>query len=128
MLSAIGSYIDRVIPFGHVILRIIYLAVSFALVSAMFAAIYKVLPDCDIAWRDVRLGAVVTAALFTIGKYLISLYIGSSAIVTSHGAAASVIVLLIWLYYSAQIFLVGAEFTKIYALRRGSRAGQASPS
>ncbi|MFL5280481.1 MAG: YhjD/YihY/BrkB family envelope integrity protein [Rhodopila sp.] len=79
-------------------------------------------------WRDVRLGAVVTTALFTIGKYLISLYIDSSAIVTSYGAAASVIVLLIWLYYSTQIFLVEAEFTKIYALRRGSRAGQASPS
>src|SRR4051794_4046594 len=128
MLSAIGSYIDRVIPFGHVILRIIYLAVSFALVSAMFAAIYKVLPDRDIAWRDVRLGAIVSAALFTIGKYLISLYIGSSAIVTSYGAAASVIVMLIWLYYSAQIFLVGAVFTKVYAMRRGSRTGQASPS
>jgi len=128
ILSAIGSYIDRVIPFGHVILRIIYLAVSFALVAAMFAAIYKVLPDRDIAWRDVRLGAIVSAALFTIGKYLISLYIGSSAIVTSYGAAASVIVMLIWLYYSAQIFLVGAVFTKVYAMRRGSRTGQASPS
>jgi membrane protein len=102
--------------------------VSFALVAAMCAAIYKVLPDREIAWRDVRLGAIVSAVLFTIGKYLISLYIGSSAIVTSYGAAASVIVMLIWLYYSAQIFLVGAVFTKVYAMRRGSRAGQASPS
>jgi membrane protein len=128
ILSAIGAYIDRVIPFGHVILRIIYLAVSFSLIATMFAAIYKVLPDSDIAWQDVRLGAIVTAILFTIGKYLISLYIGSSTIVTSYGAAASVIVMLLWLYYSAQIFLIGAEFTKVYALRRGSRSGQAAPS
>jgi membrane protein len=126
LLSAIGSYVDNIIPFGHLILRIIYLAASFALIAAMFAAIYKILPDRDIAWRDVRHGAIVTAVLFTIGKYLISLYIGSSAIATSYGAAASVIVMLLWLYYSAQIFLLGAEFTKVFALRRGSHSGNGS--
>jgi membrane protein len=124
ILSAIGSYIETVIPFGLVILRAINFALSFGLIAVMFAAIYKVLPDCDISWRDVRFGAIVTAVLFIIGKYLISLYIGSSAIVTSYGAAASIIVLLIWLYYSAQIFLLGAEFTKVFALQRGKHIGQ----
>jgi membrane protein len=128
LLSAIGRYVDNMIPFGHLILRIIYLTVSFALIAAMFAAIYKILPDRDIAWRDVRHGAIATTILFTIGKYLISLYIGSSAIATSYGAAASVIVMLLWLYYSAQIFLIGAEFTKVFALRRGSRSGHGSTS
>ncbi|PPQ30175.1 ribonuclease BN [Rhodopila globiformis] len=126
VLTAVGNTIDTVIPFGHALLRIAYMAVSFGLIAVMFAAIYKVLPDCDISWHDVRIGAVVTALLFTIGKYLIGLYIGSSAIVTSYGAAASVIVLLIWLYYSAQIFLLGAEFTKVFAAHRGKRIGQAA--
>jgi membrane protein len=123
LLRTVGRYVDLVVPFGQVILQGINLVISLTLITTLFAAIYKVLPDRSIAWRDVWCGAAATAVMFTIGKSLISLYIGSSAIATSYGAAASVIVLLIWVYYSAQIFLLGAEFTKIFALHRGSRAG-----
>lgn len=126
-LSALGGAIERVIPFGTVVLRMIDIVISTALIAVMFAAIYKVLPDRDIAWRDVWHGAVTSTVLFTIGKYLIGLYIGSSAIVTSYGAAASVIVVLLWLYYSSQIFLLGAEFTKVLAIRRGRMLGREKP-
>lgn len=99
--------------------------VSFALVTALFAMIYKILPAVRIAWRDVIIGAVVTALLFSVGKWLIGMYLGNSAIGSSYGAAGSVILVLVWVYYSAQIFLFGAEFTKAYAHRFGSRsAGQ----
>jgi membrane protein len=90
------------------------------LISFLFAAIYKVLPDRDLEWGDVMLGAIVTAVLFTIGKSLISWYIGSSAVASSFGAAGALIVLLLWVYYSAQIFLLGAEFIKVYANKHGS--------
>jgi membrane protein len=125
-LHAVGGYIDRTVPFGQTILQIVNIVITLALIAVMFAAIYKVLPDRPIAWRDVGHGAIVTAAMFSLGKYLISLYIGSSAIATSYGAAASVIVLLVWVYYSAQIFLLGAEFTKIVAIRNGRRLNGAA--
>jgi membrane protein len=88
----------------------------------MFAAIYKVLPDVNLSWHDVLVGAVMTALLFTVGKFLIGLYLGRSAVASSYGAAGALIVVLLWVYYSAQIFLLGAEFTKIYASRRGTPA------
>jgi membrane protein len=87
----------------------------------LFAAIYKVLPDRHLEWGDVIVGAIVTAILFTIGKSLIGWYIGSSAVASTYGAAGGLIVLLLWVYYSAQIFLLGAEFTKVYANRHGSK-------
>ena len=93
------------------------------LISFLFAAIYKVLPDRDLEWGDVVVGAIVTAVLFTAGKSLISWYLGSSAVASSFGAAGALIVLLLWVYYSAQIFLLGAEFTKVYANRHGSTQG-----
>jgi membrane protein len=95
--------------------------VSMALLAVLFAAIYKVLPDRHLQWRDVIIGAVVTAVLFTIGKSLIGWYIGSSAVASSYGAAGGLIVLLLWVYYSVQTFLLGAEFTKVYANRHGSK-------
>jgi uncharacterized BrkB/YihY/UPF0761 family membrane protein len=94
--------------------------IPYALISFLFAAIYKVLPDRDLKWGDVVVGAIVTEVLFTIGKSLISWYIGSSAVASSFGAAGALIVLLLWVYYSAQIFLLGAEFTKVYANTHGS--------
>ena len=100
---------------------------SFALVAALFGTIYKVLPSVYIAWRDVTVGAVVTAALFTIGKYAIGAYLGNSGLASTYGAAGSVILLLVWVYYSAQIFLLGAEFTRSYAHQFGSRRHQATP-
>src|SRR4029078_6058077 len=98
--------------------------VSLALLAVLFAAIYKALPDRRLEWRDVLIGAVVTALLFTIGKSVIGWYIGSSAVASSYGAAGGLIVLLLWVYYSVQIFLLGAEFTKIYANRHGSKQGR----
>ncbi|HVY80354.1 MAG TPA: YihY/virulence factor BrkB family protein [Steroidobacteraceae bacterium] len=100
---------------------------AFILVTLLFAMIYKILPATRIAWRDVLIGSVVTAALFSIGKFAIGLYLGNSAITSSYGAAGSVILVLVWVYYSAQIFLLGAEFTKVYAHRYGSRRGLPTP-
>lgn len=96
--------------------------VSFLVVTSLFAIIYKWLPDASIAWRDVGVGALVTASLFTLGKFLIGLYLGNSATASSFGAAGSLVVILLWVYYSSQIFFFGAEFTRVYAERRGSRS------
>src|ERR1700704_2816533 len=123
-LTAFGNYLDSILPFRKVILSALNAAVSVALISVLFAAIYKVLPDRHLEWRDVVVGAVVTAVLFTIGKSLIGWYIGSSAVASSYGAAGALIVFLLWVYYSVQIFLLGAEFTKVYANRHGSKQGE----
>lgn len=122
-LTAFGNYLDSILPFGQVILTVLNVIVSLALISFLFAAIYKVLPDRNLEWGDVVIGAIATAVLFTIGKSLISWYIGSSAVASSFGAAGGLIVLLLWVYYSAQIFLLGAEFTKVYANSHGSKQG-----
>jgi membrane protein len=111
-----------------VILQGLNFLVSFVLVTVLFAMIYKILPSVRIAWRDVIIGAVVTALLFSIGKFMIGLYLGNSAIGSSYGAAGSIVLVLVWVYYSAQIFLLGAEFTKVYAHRDGSRRAMAPPS
>jgi membrane protein len=116
LLTAFGNYLNSILTVLNVI-------VSLALISFLFAAIYKVLPDRDLEWGDVAVGAIVTGVLFTIGKTLISWYIGSSAVASSFGAAGALIVLLLWVYYSAQIFLLGAEFTKVYANSHGSKQG-----
>jgi membrane protein len=97
---------------------------TFLFVTTVFVTIYKWMPRVKVAWRDVWLGAVVTAVLFTLGKGLIGLYIGRSGVASAFGAAASLVVLLVWVYWSAQIFLLGAEFTWVYAHRYGSRRGQ----
>ena len=123
ILAAAGKYLSGRFPDVHAMLILANFLLSFALISAMFAGIYKILPDKRIAWRDVGIGAVATALLFTIGKSLIGLYLGSSAVASSYGAAGSLLITLLWIYYSAQIFLLGAEFTKAYAERCGSRAG-----
>ena len=97
--------------------------VSLGVVTLLFAMIYQFLPDVDLRLRDVWVGALVTAGLFTIGKYLIGLYLGTSGVASAYGAAGSVVVLLIWVYYSAQIVLLGAEFTRAYVERFGARPG-----
>jgi membrane protein len=127
-LTAFGDYLNAILPFGKIILTVLNGVLSILLISFLFAAIYKVLPDRDLQWRDVAVGAVATATLFTIGKSLISWYIGSSAVASSFGAAGALIVLLLWVYYSAQIFLLGAEFTKIYANTRGSKQNAPIPT
>jgi membrane protein len=122
-ITALSNVIDAYIPFGHWLLMAVNFLISFALISVLFAAIYKALPDKHMEWRDVGVGAVATSALFTVGKTLIGLYLGSSTIASSYGAAGGLIIALLWIYYSAQIFLLGAEFTKVYAVTHGSHQG-----
>jgi membrane protein len=122
-VSAVGSYWGYVA--AGALLEAVNFILSFVLVMALFASTYKVLPGVRIAWMDVWVGAATTALLFTIGKTLIGLYLGNSAIASSYGAAGSLILVLVWVYYSAQIFLLGAEFTKFYAYRYGSRRHKA---
>lgn len=119
-LTAFANYLDR-LSVGVLILSGVNFAVSWLLFALLFGAIYKVLPDRALRWKDVIVGALVTSLLFNIGKALIGWYIGSSAVASSYGAAGGLIVLLLWVYYSAQIFLFGAEFTKIYAKTHGSK-------
>lgn len=97
------------------------IGLSYLMVTVMFAMIYKIMPRVRIAWRDVWTGAAITSLLFTAGKYAIGLYIGTSGVSSTFGAAGSLVVILVWVYYSAQIFLLGAEFTWVYAHRYGSR-------
>jgi membrane protein len=120
-ISALGDIINAYLPFGTMILSAINGIVSFALIALLFAAIYKVLPDRALRWRDVGIGAVVTAFLFTIGKSLIGWYIGASAAASAYGAAGALLVVLLWVYYSSEIFLLGAEITRAYSVRHGSR-------
>jgi membrane protein len=102
------------------ILGILSSAIAFAVIACLFAVIYKLLPDAPLSWRDVWIGAAFTAGLFSLGKYAIGLYLGNSEFASSFGAAGSLIALLLWVYYSAQIFFLGAEFTRQYALEHGS--------
>jgi membrane protein len=120
-LAAFGRWWGAFFGDWETMLHAVNLFVSFAVVTGLFAAIYKIMPRAEIAWRDVWIGAVVTALLFTIGKFLIGLYLGKSGVTSGFGAAGSMVVLLVWVYYSAQIFLLGAEFTWVYAHASGSR-------
>lgn len=119
-LGAVQKYLGGIWSDAATILLPISSAVSFAVIASLFAAIYKLLPQTRLPWRDVWVGAIVTAGLFVIGKSLIGAYLGNSDVVTSYGAASSVIALLLWIYYSAQIFFFGAELTRQYALWFGS--------
>jgi len=109
------------------LLHVLNLAISFALITGLFAMIYKIMPRAKIAWRDVWIGAAVTALLFEIGKLLIGLYLGKSGVTSGFGAAGSLVLLLVWVYYSAQIFLLGAEFTWVYAREHGSKVQEPEP-
>jgi membrane protein len=122
LLSGLADYINARVSYGALVLQLLHFVMSFALISILFAAIYKVLPDARLSWHDVLFGAIVTALLFNLGKFLIGLYLAHSAMASSYGAAGAVIIILMWVYYSAQIFLLGAEFTKIHANRRGTPA------
>jgi membrane protein len=120
-LSAFGERLNAILPFGEVIAIALNTIISLVLLAILFAAIYKVLPDRHLQWRDVLVGAAITSLMFVIGKTLIGWYLGSSAVGSAYGAAGSLIILLFWVYYSVQIFLLGAEFTKAYANRYGSK-------
>jgi membrane protein len=121
-VAAFGTWGEQLFPGWEAVLQVLNTGIAFAITGVMFAAIYRVLPSVRIPWRDVWIGAWITALLFTIGKFLIGLYIGKAAVTSSFGAAGSLVVLLVWVYYSAQIFLLGAEFTWVYAQTDASRA------
>ena len=119
-LTAFANHLDT-LPVGALVLSVLNFAISLLLFAVLFGAIYKVLPDRTLQWKDVVVGALMTSVLFNLGKTVIGWYLGSSAVASSYGAAGGLIVLLLWVYYSAQIFLFGAEFTKIYANAHGSK-------
>jgi len=120
-LSATEKYISNLLPKSLVLLESIYLVFSFCIITLLFALIFKFIPDTAIPFRDVWMGAAVTSVLFTVGKVIIGFYLGHSALTSAYGAAASLVIFLIWIYYSAQILLFGAELTHVYALKYGSR-------
>jgi membrane protein len=117
-LAAFSDYLDRILPGLATILHIVHLTFSFVFTTVLFAMIFKILPDHPVEWEEVWLGAAVAALLFTVGKYLISLYIGSSNIASTYGAAGALIIILVWVYYSVQILLFGAELAKAHTDRR----------
>ncbi len=127
-LSAMSKWWSPVFADWIPIANLVNFLFSFLLTTGMFAMIYKIMPRASIRWSEVWIGAAITAALFTVGKWLIGIYIGRSAIASGYGAAGSLLALLVWIYYSAQIFLMGAEFTWAYSHFFGSRKGKDMPS
>ena len=119
LLKAFSQYVQSILPGGFAVALSVYLIFDFAVVVLMFAMIFKFLPDVQIRWRDVWIGAVMTAILFGIGKWLLGFYLGSGGAGSAYGPASSLITLLLWVYYSSQILLFGAEFTQVYADRAG---------
>lgn len=119
VIAAVGETLNRILPFADTLLGLLNFTVSLVLLAAIFAAIYKILPDTHLEWRDTIVGAFVTALLITIGKMAIGIYLGRLGIASAYGAAGSVLASLLWVYYSAQIFLFGAEFTRAYAAAHG---------
>jgi membrane protein len=120
-VSAVGKWATGLLPGSETIMQALTFVVSFALITFLFALIYKLVPDVEITWKDVWIGAVVTALLFTLGKFLIGLYLGKSSVASTYGAAGSLVIVLLWIYYSAQILFLGAEFTQVYATHYGSQ-------
>ena len=120
VLGALGKYFENLPESVSWLSQILNFSVSFVVITLLFAMIFKILPDAQISWRQVWLGAALTALLFTIGKFLIGLYLGRSSMASSYGVAGSFVVLLVWVYYSAQILYLGAEMTKVYADQTGA--------
>lgn len=127
MLAALGAYWGGLYKGWETLLQLVNFGVSLALTTGLFAMIYKIMPSASIAWRDVWVGAAVTAVLFEIGKFFIGMYLGKSGVTSGFGAAGSLVVLLMWVYYAAQVFLLGAEFTWIRAGSRDSHAARTDP-
>lgn len=120
-LTSMATLLNRLPESLYWLSEVIHFGVTFVVITMLFAMMYKYLPDVKIAWRDVWLGAIITSALFTVGKFAIGLYLGHSSMASSYGVAGSFVVLLVWVYYSSQILFFGAEFTKVYADCYGSR-------
>ena len=125
VISAMGGYFTQIVG-GGAMLQVLNLVVSFGAITLLLAAIFRILPDIEISWHDVWLGATFTSALFVMGKFAMGLYLGKAAVGSSYGAAGSLVVLLIWIYFSAQILFFGSEFTQVYARTYGSMQGDDS--
>jgi membrane protein len=119
-IAALGTFSARLLPVPDVVLHVANALLSFVVITGLFAIIYKVMPEARIKWRDVMLGAAVTSVLFTFGKLFIGLYLGRASFASTYGAAASIVLVIVWVYYSGQIFFLGAEFTNVFANRYGS--------
>jgi membrane protein len=124
-IALMANWLGGLMPGSETLAQILNIVFSLAMITLLFAMIFKFLPDAKIAWRDVWIGAFLTALLFTIGKFALGIYLGKSGVASSYGAAGSLIVLLLWVYYSSQILFFGAEFTQVYANRFGSRVAPA---
>jgi membrane protein len=123
VLSGVSELVHEWLPGGEAdYLSWGNFGLSFVMITALFALIFKLLPDARIEWRDVWLGSAVTALLFTIGKSLIGMYLGRAGVTSVYGAAGSLVLILLWVYYSAQLLFLGAEFTEVYSRRYGSRS------
>jgi len=122
ILTAVGDFLRGIMPGLEIMMQAANFVISLGVVTTLFAMIYKVLPDVNIPWRDVWFGSFITALMFSLGKFLISLYLGSSNVATTYGAAGALVIVLMWVYYSSQIFLFGAEITKAFSLTHGSKA------
>jgi membrane protein len=120
-VAALGKYLSGLLPFSSQLMQTVNFAISMAVTTLLFAVLFKVLPDARVRWRDVWIGSLVTALLFSLGRFLIGLYLGRSSVSSAYGAAGSLVILLLWIYYSAQIFLLGAEFTQVFANKVGGR-------
>lgn len=123
-LAAAGAVLQGIAPDFYVLIRLLELALSFGVFTVLFAMMYRFLPDVEIAWSDVWIGAGITALLFSLGKFAIGTYLGNTNVASAYGAAGSFVVLLLWVYYSALIFFFGAAFTKVYARHHGTRSGK----
>lgn len=119
-ITAVETYFSRFLPMAAPVLNLINFFISFVVITILFALIYKVLPDVRLKWGDVWIGAAFTSLLFSLGKIPIDWYLGTTTVGSSYGAAGSFLILLLWVYYSAQVFFLGAEFTKFYTHRMGS--------
>ena len=124
-MALMADWIGGLMPGSEALAYILNIVLSLSMITLLFATIFKFLPDAKIAWHDVWIGAFLTALLFTIGKFALGIYLGKSGVASSYGAAGSLIVLLLWVYYSSQILFFGAEFTQVYANRFGSRVAPA---
>ena len=120
-LSGAENFASKALPIGHLLFRSLNFVIAFGVITVLFALIFKLVPDTAVQWRDVWMGSAVTSVLFSLGKVGIGLYLGHSALASAYGGAASLVIFLIWIYYSAQILLFGAELTHVYACEHGSR-------
>jgi membrane protein len=130
IVSFFWTHFTELLPFpgASVVASILNYVVDIALIAAMFALMFRYLPDADVAWEDVKVGAIASAVLFVVGQALLSIYISHAGIANGYGAVGSLVVLLVWVYYSAMLLLLGAEFTRVYAERYGSLSRPSSPS